>query len=64
MSLLLADLSEAGIAMVADSAINTLVNGRISTVDQVEWEQLLKVERIRGGISYWGSIGYIPKGPS
>ncbi len=50
--------------MVADSAINTLVNGRISTVDQVEWEQLLKVERIRGGISYWGSIGYIPKGPS
>ena len=28
--------------MVADSAINTLVNGRISTVDQVEWEKIAK----------------------
>ena len=61
MSLILTELSKVGIAMVTDSAISMLVNGRISTVDQQEWRKLLKVQRIGAAISYWGSIGYITK---
>lgn len=59
MSLVLTELSIAGIAMVTDSAISKLVNGQISTVDQQRWKKLLKVQQIGAGISYWGSIGYI-----
>jgi hypothetical protein len=59
MSLVLTELTNAGVAMVADSAISMLRKGRISTVDQQQWKKLLKVDRICAGISYWGSIGYI-----
>jgi len=61
MSLVLTELSNAGVAMVTDSAISMLRNGRIESVDQQGSVKLLKVERIRAGISYWGSIGFITR---
>ena len=59
MSLVLTELSKAGIAMATDSAISMLVNGQITTVDQKRWRKLLKVQKIGAAVSYWGSIGYI-----
>jgi hypothetical protein len=62
MTLILTELSNAGIAMAADSAISMLINGKIVTKDQRHWTKLLRVPRIKAGISYWGSIGLIHKG--
>jgi hypothetical protein len=59
MTLVLTEVSKRGIAMVTDSAISRLRRGRLETVDQQQWKKLFKVESIRAGISYWGSIGYI-----
>jgi hypothetical protein len=59
MTLILTELSKAGIAMAADSAISTWKNGKISTVDRRQWKKLLKVQRIKAGISYWGFVGKI-----
>ena len=61
MTLILTEVSKRGIAMVTDSAISMRRRGRIETVDQQHWKKLLKVERIKAGISYWGSIGYITR---
>ncbi|NTU81118.1 MAG: hypothetical protein HGA45_17340 [Chloroflexales bacterium] len=59
MTLVLTELSEAGIAMAADSAITKCRQGRIVEVDQKGWRKLLKVPRIRAAISYWGMIGAV-----
>src|SRR4051812_38626445 len=57
MSLVLTELSEAGIAMAADSAISMQSKGQ--TVSREMWKKLLKVPKIKAGISYWGTIGLI-----
>jgi len=59
MTLILTELSDAGIAMAADSAITRLSGGRIIEVDQQGWRKLLRVPRINAGVSYWGSIGLV-----
>ena len=62
MTIVLTELSPAGIAMVADSAISFSKNGKISVRNQQEWSKLLKVQHLTAGISYWGFIGLIAKG--
>jgi hypothetical protein len=57
MTLILTELSQAGIAMAADSAISMSVNGKLVTKGQKHWKKLLKVPRIKAGISYWGDVG-------
>ena len=42
MTLILTELSEAGIAMAPDSAITKSVNGRIVTSDRQEWRKICK----------------------
>jgi hypothetical protein len=59
MSLVLTELSEAGIAMAADSAILYMENGNITTKNRATWKKLLRVPRITAGVSYWGTIGLI-----
>ncbi len=59
MTLVLTELSDAGIAMAADSAITRLSHGRIVDVDQQGWQKLLRVPRINAAISYWGMIGAV-----
>jgi hypothetical protein len=59
MTLILTELSGAGIAMVADSAISIWKGGKISTKDQQQWTKLLPAPHIGAGVSYWGAIGEI-----
>lgn len=59
MTLVLTELSNAGIAMAADSAITKLKNRTIIEIDQKGWKKLLKVSKIKASISYWGMIGAI-----
>jgi hypothetical protein len=61
MTLILTELSGAGIAMVADSAISISKDGKISTKDQRQWTKLLRAPHIGAGVSYWGAIGEITK---
>lgn len=62
MSLILTQISNAGIAMVADSAISFLnpKTGEIET-HQKDWLKLLKVPRIHAAVSYWGNIGAVSR---
>jgi len=59
MTLVLTELSRAGIAMAADSAITVLRNGRIVEAERTQWNKLLRVPKIRVAISYWGMIGAV-----
>ncbi len=59
MTLVLTELSSAGIAMAADSAITKFRRGRIVEIDQQGWSKLLRVPRIRAAVSYWGMIGEV-----
>lgn len=59
MTLVLTELSDAGIAMAADSAITRLSHGRILEVDHQGWRKLLRVPRISAAVSYWGMIGAV-----
>ena len=60
MTLILTELSQAGIAMAADSAISYYEpNGNIKHVDHKGWKKLLWVPRIRAGVSYWGFVGKV-----
>ena len=61
MTLILTELSIAGIAMVADSAICISKGGKIITKDQQQWTKLLRAPHVRAGVSYWGAIGEITK---
>jgi hypothetical protein len=62
MTLILTELSDAGIAMAADSKISLLKNGKLFTKEK-NWQKLLKVPRIKAAISYWGSVGLIAPHP-
>ena len=64
MSLVLTELSLAGIAMAADSAISIMNTrtGEITEVDQIQWRKLIKVPRIGAAVSYWGNIGEVHPG--
>lgn len=59
MTLILTELSNAGIAMAADSAITRLSNGRIIEIDQQGWTKIIRVPKITAAVSYWGMIGSI-----
>jgi len=59
MTLVLTELSDAGITMAADSAITKLSRGRIIEVNQQGWLKLLRVPRINAAVSYWGTIGAV-----
>ena len=61
MTLILTELSQAGIAMVANSAISRWRIGRIVTKDQQQWKKLLRVSHINAGISSWGAVGAITR---
>ncbi len=61
MTLVLTELSDAGIAMAADSAITRLIRGRIIEVDQQGWLKLLRVPTINAAVSYWGTIGAVTR---
>ena len=60
MTLVLTELSNAGIVMAADSAISKIDHqGRIKEVDEIGWTKVLRVPAIRSGVSYWGIVGAI-----
>lgn len=59
MTLVLTELSEAGIAMAADSAITQVRNGRIVSTDSEGWDKLIRVPRITAAASYWGHVGQV-----
>jgi len=60
MTLVLTELSEAGIAMAADSAITYLdQQGRTIQKQQTAWLKLLKVSSVHAAISYWGVVGAV-----
>lgn len=70
MTLILTEISKVGVIMAADSVITYEFDkktGRpIEKSDrnekgQTNWQKLLKVPSIRGGISYWGTIGAITR---
>ena len=61
MTLVLTELSNAGIVMAADSAITKTQNGKIIEIDTESWQKLLPIPKIKAGISYWGIIGAITK---
>jgi hypothetical protein len=45
--------------MAGDSAITKRKGGSLVTIDHKGWAKVLKVPRMRAGISYWGTIGLI-----
>jgi len=60
MTLVLTELSNAGIAMAADSAITT-IRGRVIEVDEHGWLKLIRVPSIKAAVSYWGMVGAVSK---
>jgi len=63
MTLILTELTPAGIAMAADSAITKMHNGKIIEIDQQGMAKILRVPKIRAAISFWGMIGAVTKSP-
>lgn len=61
MSLILTELSNAGIAMAADSVISMRREGEIVEQNRRQWRKLLRVPSIRAAISYWGVIGAVTR---
>jgi hypothetical protein len=62
MTLILTELSEAGIAMAADSAITYRdKQGRLTQKAPQNWLKLLKVPSVKAAVSYWGTIGVVNK---
>jgi hypothetical protein len=59
VTIILTELSPAGIAMAADSAISLMRNGRVTTKDQKYWTKLVKVPHLNAAVSYWGAIGLV-----
>lgn len=43
--------------MAADSAISWMKNGAVHDIDEQGWLKLMRVTKIRAGVSYWGDIG-------
>ena len=63
MTLILTELTPAGISMAADSAITKMQNGKIIEIDQQGMSKILRVPKIRAAISFWGMIGAVSKNP-
>ncbi len=63
MTLILTELTTAGIVMAADSAITKMHNGKIIDIDQQRMTKILKVPKIGAAISFWGVIGAVTKTP-
>lgn len=61
MTLVLTELSKAGIAMAADSKITTMNNGKIVERERKYWDKLLRVPKIQAAVSYWGMIGAVTR---
>jgi hypothetical protein len=60
MTLVLTELTNAGIAMAADSAITKMDSrGNIAEVDERGWLKLLTAPRIQAAVSYWGILSAI-----
>lgn len=59
MTLIVTEVSDAGIAMVADSAITFQRTDGSFEQREVEWTKLFQVPSIRAGVSYWGCIGKV-----
>jgi len=58
MTLVLTELSIAGVAMAADSAITKFSSdGKVIEVDQQGWTKLVRVPSIAAAVSYWGFVG-------
>jgi hypothetical protein len=60
MSLILTEISSAGIAMAADSAIS-MRNPQTGQTEahEKDWLKLLKAQRIMAAVAYWGNIGAV-----
>lgn len=62
MTLVLTELSTAGIAMAADSAITKFSReGKVVEVDQRGWAKLVRVPSIAAAVSYWGFVGSVTR---
>jgi len=59
MTLILTELTSAGIAMVADSAITKIHQGKIIEVNQQGMIKIIRVPKIRAAVSFWGMIGAV-----
>ena len=59
MTLILTELTSAGIVMAADSSIAKVKNGKIIEVDKKGWKKILRVPKITAGLGYWGLIGAV-----
>jgi hypothetical protein len=59
MSLVLTELTNAGIAMAADSAISMRNQGGLVERNRQQWSKLLRVPSIWAAVSYWGVIGAV-----
>lgn len=59
MTLVLTELSSAGIVMATDSAITIVRGNKIIEIDQQGWLKLLSIPSIKAAVSYWGMIGTV-----
>ena len=59
MTLILTELTSAGIAMAADSAITRMNNGKVVEIEPEGMSKILRVPKIRAAISFWGMIGAV-----
>ena len=59
MTLILTELTPAGIAMAADSAITKIHQGKIIEIDQQGMTKIIRVPKIRAAVSFWGMIGAV-----
>ena len=59
MTLVLTELTPAGIAMAADSAIVLRKGGSLIERNKRNWQKVLTVPSILAGNSYWGCIGAV-----
>jgi hypothetical protein len=59
LTLVLTELTSAGIAMAADSAISFMTPKGTIRVNAKRWKKLLKIPKITAAISYWGFVGSI-----
>lgn len=61
MTLILTEISQAGIAMATDSAISFMINDKVVGKDRPNWKKLFWNSKVKAGISYWGAVGLITK---
>jgi hypothetical protein len=61
MTLVITEISDAGVAMVADSMIlfENRSGGQLTNLPPVYQQKLFKIPQLVAGASYWGSIGLV-----